>query len=88
MSEASKNNKSSNTLCWNCAHATGGCRWSDYLKPVRGWTATPTKKLLYGGAEYCSYIVTACPEFKRDAYNNGLKRVGDGSIYDTMSKNS
>jgi hypothetical protein len=58
------------TLCWDCAKATGGCRWSDQFQPIEGWTAVPTltDKL------YESYIVIDCPEFKRDGMNLGAKR--------------
>lgn len=50
------------TLCWDCAKATGGCRWSDQLQPVDGWDAELTKS----NTIYSSYIVDACPEFTRD----------------------
>ena len=58
------------TLCWNCANATGGCSWADELKPVKGWIATPqTRHRLE------SYTVHQCPEFKRDAYYFGLRKL-------------
>ena len=63
------------TLCWECAKATGRCSWSDEFIPVEGWNAKPTKKRVYGGGEFESYLVIECPEFERDAYNNGLKRM-------------
>ena len=58
------------TLCWDCARATGGCPWSDRLRPVKGWTAIPTRK----NTMLASYIVIECPGFIRDAYASGLKR--------------
>ena len=58
------------TLCWDCAYATGGCRWSDKLKPVKGWTANRTHK-----KEFDSWVVIECPELLRDARENGLKRL-------------
>ena len=61
------------TLCWDCANATGNCRWSDELKPVKGWKAIPTVKD-NNGKPMKSCIVVECPQFKRDAYENGLKR--------------
>ena len=57
------------TLCWDCKRATGGCRWSDSLTPVKGWYATMKRNS--GGI---TYVVHECPEFVRDAINNGLKR--------------
>ena len=59
------------TLCWDCKWATGGCRWSDYLKPVKGWTAITRNTKEHS----VNYIVQDCPQFIRDAYNNGLKRL-------------
>ena len=26
-------------ICWDCKKSSGGCRWSTYLQPVKGWTA-------------------------------------------------
>lgn len=56
------------TLCWDCENAVGWCSWSKDLKPVDGWTAeyVPDKD---------SYYVEACPQFQRDAYGGGAKRV-------------
>lgn len=67
------NNYTKQTLCWDCAKATGFCNWSSDLKPVKGWKVIPTQRELYGGI-YNSCIVLECPEFERDAINNGLKR--------------
>lgn len=60
----------SNTICWDCANATGGCSWSKSLVPVEGWKAIKTKKQTVE-----SYAVYDCPEFKRDAMGNGLRRL-------------
>ena len=57
------------TLCWECKMATGGCRWSNRLKPVVGWNAIRTK-----GKTGVSYIVLDCPDFVRDAICYGTKR--------------
>ena len=59
------------TLCWCCSKATGGCSWSDHLKPVKGWTAKPTTINSRTGD---SYMIYACPEFKQDAVEGGNKR--------------
>ena len=59
------------TLCWDCANATGKCPWSEELIPVKGWTAVPTK---HKSTVQSSFIVFECPLFERDAYRYGLKR--------------
>ena len=86
MSE--ENKKPTATLCWNCANATGGCRWSRRLRPVEGWKIIKTKKTSYDGRDYASCIVIECPEFKRDAVSNGLKRYKDGVVYVPVSKDT
>lgn len=58
------------TLCWDCKKATCGCMWSDFLEPVPGWTATPSVH-----RDTISYKVIKCPDFVRDARNNGLTRL-------------
>ena len=65
------------TLCWDCAKACGGCRWSKKLKPVPGWTAEHFEAVLYsnGYIKRDTYIVTACPEFERDALKGGEIRL-------------
>lgn len=63
-------------LCWDCANACGGCRWSSEFKPVNGWTA----KEVYVGQKdrgAYTYFITECPEFKRDGMYNGLVRYKD-----------
>ena len=57
------------TLCWDCKKACGGCRWSDKLLPVPGWTAKETTNKIG-----VSYIVLECPQFERDGINGGVKR--------------
>lgn len=63
------------TICWTCAKACGGCRWSRYKvqQPVPGWTAIPTKvgmqinshgRIRRGRID--SFIVLACPEYVQD----------------------
>ena len=58
------------TLCWKCAHACGGCSWSDSFTPVEGWTAKPTVIKANHGRGFMedieSYIVKACPLFEND----------------------
>lgn len=68
--------ETSQTLCWECANATGGCSWSSEFIPVEGWKAVETKK----NTLLSSYVVTECPKFKRDAIRNGLVRYKEGDI--------
>ena len=67
------------TICWDCANATGGCSWVDHFIPVDGWQAVPKKMKLHnkldGRSETGSFIVSECPEFIRDAFGYGLKRT-------------
>lgn len=61
------------SLCWDCKNATGGCSWSNQLKPVDSWEAkeiNPTNT-----KPYSTYIVYNCPLFIRDAYEGGQKRM-------------
>lgn len=56
-----------NTICWGCQNACGGCSWSDHWehKPVDGWTAeiVPIK---LNGEQGTTYNVISCPEFIPD----------------------
>ena len=62
------------TLCWTCKNAVPdgehGCRWSQHLEPVDGWTATETRvysKTNLGDTTYKeSYYVIDCPEYDPD----------------------
>lgn len=63
----------STQLCWTCANACGGCEWSDHLKPVPGWDATPTSRVLKVGGKgkggtrvASSFVIHTCPKFRRD----------------------
>ena len=64
------------TICWECANACGGCSWSEHMNhtPVPGWRATRRDVVTKGGESTESYIVHDCPQFVRDAYENGQKR--------------
>jgi len=55
-------------LCVSCQKACGGydCEWANKLKPVKGWTATPTKHKEAGGVLTESYRITACPKYLQD----------------------
>lgn len=66
------------TLCWDCANACGGCTWSSRLQPVRGWQAEETEIIIYrnGYVREGSYRVISCPQFYRDAKNHGQNMLG------------
>ena len=61
------------TKCWDCANANAGCEWSKEGKPVKGWIATYIKA--NGTKPYDTYFVHDCPQFKRDAYEGGTRRL-------------
>ena len=65
------------TLCWDCANATGGCSWSMHTehKPVEGWNAIRRDIHNKYSEPVESYIVISCPEFVRDARNGGTYRL-------------
>ena len=49
----------SDSLCWNCAKATGSeCPWVRSFKPVDGWKAEKSEQYADG------YRVKECPLFK------------------------
>ena len=63
----------STQLCWTCANACGGCEWSLRFEPVPGWDATPTSRVLKVGGKgkggtrvASSFVIRACPKFRRD----------------------
>lgn len=71
----------SKQLCWDCANATnGGCSWSRDFTPVPGWTARRIPGRVYHGGQATeeTYMITACPEFLRDAYGYGRRRMDKG----------
>lgn len=47
-------------ICWDCRKSSGGCRWSTYLQPVKGWTAQYVPARPQNPA---TYSITSCPEF-------------------------
>ena len=69
------------TLCWDCANATGGCSWADRYDhtPVKGWTAIQTTLRCHSPSSHAettnSFIVIDCPEFIRDAEGYGARRI-------------
>jgi hypothetical protein len=61
------------TLCWECARATGGCSWSREFIPVKGWKAKKTKikdERYY--RYYSSYLVLKCPLFVPDDFSKNI----------------
>jgi hypothetical protein len=51
------------TLCWSCERACGGCDWSCNLTPIPDWQATPTK-IQDSEHSYESYLVHSCPLYE------------------------
>lgn len=63
----------SDTLCWSCANACGGCDWSKY----KVWKPEPTTlktyttiKVVAVNRHIDSYIVRACPQYIPDGKSN------------------
>ena len=51
--------------CWTCKKACGGCRWSDKLKPVKGWDAIKVKRKDDSGEKNLfGYKIINCPEYE------------------------
>ena len=71
------------TLCWDCRKARGFCTWSEKLEPVKGWTAVPTIRKPGTKDEMRSFFIIECPEFERDAWNGGAKRMDGHEERDT-----
>ena len=65
------------SLCFDCYNATGGCSWSKFLIPVKGWVAEKTSDE-YGGC----YRVDSCPKFARDSFDGGETRATNKQLYD------
>lgn len=52
--------------CWTCKKACGGCRWSDELKPVKGWDAVKVRRKDDSGKENMTgYKIKSCPEHEK-----------------------
>ena len=64
--------------CWTCQNACGGCSWSNFLEPVKGWTAERTTKNTVSGR---GYKITYCPEYIPDEPQN-VKKFHRLTIYD------
>ena len=60
-----KKHSATETLCWKCQNACGGCSWADKGTPVDGWNAK-FRPILYAGKLRVSYFVYECPKFKAD----------------------
>lgn len=53
------------TKCWTCQNATGGCTWSMFGEPVKGWIATP-EHISANGEFADTYHIHNCPEYRKD----------------------
>lgn len=73
----SRGKGSGQSICWDCANATGNCSWSAALEPVEGWKVKKGKRIASDGIEYTAHTVLACPQFVRDAWQGGQIRIDD-----------
>lgn len=69
------------SICWDCSNATGGCAWSESLKPVKGWNAEKINKVDSAGVKYTTYLIHKCPKFHRDAIGFGQKWINKENDY-------
>lgn len=61
--------KRSDTICWTCQNACGGCSWSRNYVPVEGWIAEKTIRRYtddHGFRLVESYNVLYCPSYRPD----------------------
>lgn len=76
------------TLCWDCARSVGPrsnrCSWANDFEPVKGWTAELTVVHAGNAGETTSYYVSRCPEFVRDAWEGGSRRLNEGARADEV----
>ncbi len=77
------------TLCWSCERACGGCAWSCNLTPIPDWQVTPTK-IQDSEHSYESYLVHSCPLYKptTDYYDSEaqlLKLISNRTGYKAYS---
>lgn len=56
--------KGKSSICIDCVKSCGLCTWSSKLKPVKGWTAKPIKRVTKDKI-YDGYLVTECPLFEK-----------------------
>lgn len=85
--------KDKESLCLFCKNAcTGECSWARSFKPVKGWSAVPTKVKISKGVYDDSFLVESCPKYIQDdrkevmqvelakALNIGVKRLLNSSL--------
>ena len=53
--------KNGGQLCWKCQYATGGCLWSGFYIPIKGWDATPVIVKEEGYKDIHTYHIKFCP---------------------------
>ncbi len=77
------NNKEN--ICFDCINAVGGCSWSQFFKPVKGWTAKRTKIKVNETTTLKTYYITACPLFIQDNSRRKPKLVKQ-EIQETINR--
>lgn len=68
------------TLCWNCKNSLGSCSWSDELKPVEGWDATPSRFAVGFNTDGSprimkTFCVQSCPYYIEDKRKVNLSNI-------------
>lgn len=62
--EAIKRKREENDqICYTCKNATGGCLWSKYFLPIKGWDADPTIIKDSEIGEIPSFKIKSCPNY-------------------------
>ena len=69
--------RSPEQLCWTCKRACGGCPWSRYFTPIKGWTAVSVYK-----DRNWTYCITACPLYDPDKRRKNNEKI-TSSNYDS-----
>lgn len=57
-----KRQEENEQLCCTCKKACGGCSWSDFFLPVKGWDAIATV-VKDGEGNFSSYKIKECPQY-------------------------
>ncbi len=80
-------NKKNEQLCWDCQRATGGCCWSAFARPIKGWTAEKTQIPNGCADEFIdSYLISACPHFKKDEKRAPVIVLGERISLNTLGE--
>lgn len=76
--------KPEESLCWDCAHAVGGCCWSSDFVPVPGWNALERPIMANNGTySSTSFMVMECPQFRAESVKDwtGRREINEDGLY-------